>query len=166
MKACSNCSTLNHPKAFRCKYCEVKFPMTIQQKEKVIANIKKKNSTTKVWDAAVMLFVVGGLIGIVGIWKVLKGFDYNYFSYETFIPLVLGLWFIFLGIWSDRKPFWALLLGTISYTLCVLYFSLSVWQGSIAGLLIMIGIGVYMYIGLFNAKRTNAKPKTTDILDA
>lgn len=166
MKACRNCNSLNHPKAFRCKYCELKFPVSIQDKEKIIQKGKEKSSIKKVWEASGVLFFIGGIISLVGIWLLMLSFSENRFGVFSVAPLTIGLFFIFLGIWSNTRPFYALLTGTISYTLLVLYMTIYTWAGTVLGLLIMVGIGVYLYIGLFNAQRKQTLKMSEDILDA
>lgn len=166
MKTCSFCQAPNHTKAFRCKYCDTKFPISAQQKEKTLEKIQSKNATSKVWDAAVMLFFIGGMVSIVGIWVILTAHHQNYITTLTWIPLLVGLLFIALGVWSNHRPFYALLCGTISYSILGLYLIFFTIIGTLFGSLIVVAIGIYLYIGLMNAKKKTKLNNREDILDA
>ena len=107
----------------RCKYCSAILRKGTTKKD-LINNSKKisdnRNGLKKLFDAAVVLYLIGGAISLLALFLLLAVSKGGMFLVITITLFVFGGGFIGLAIWSNKKPYPALLTGLIVYSLLAL----------------------------------------------
>lgn len=163
MKVCKNCQGQNHPKAYRCRYCNFLFKEGKAVVEKRRSQNREYQKNMVVWNAAVSLFVIGGLFLLVGLYFVVGALARGG-SFLNYVPLIIGVIFTTLGILSKRFEFWSILTGTIFFSILYIL-SFLIIGFSFATFLFFLPFEIYLIGALFKAKR-KSKIKNIDILDA
>ena len=163
MKICSNCKSENSKEAYRCKYCNTLFA----KGRKVVANrkglSKKIEDQKTVWNAAVSLYIIGALISLLGLFLSVFTFTQggDWFGY---LPIVIGLVFLGLGVWSTKEEFWSILIGFILFS--IIYLLVNILAGFSFGFsLFFLPFEIYLIMALFQVKR-KVRVDKRDLLDA
>lgn len=132
----------------------------VERRRAISQNNKNKKA---IWDAAVSLYVIGGLFLLVGLFY-LVGFIARGGSLLSLIPLVIGVSFIALAVWSKKEEYWSILIGTILFFLMYLLVTLAIGF-KVLLFLFFLPFGGYMISALFKVKK-KGKANHSDVLDA
>tara|TARA_B110000211_G_C13998709_1_gene517404 strand:+ start:577 stop:1083 length:507 start_codon:yes stop_codon:yes gene_type:complete len=163
MKVCKTCRGQNHPSSYRCRFCNVLFP----EGQKIIEQRKNNRQVIKdqkvIWNAAVVLYFIGGIFSLIGVFASVMAYTRN-MELLFHLPLVIGIVFIGLAVWSKSEEYWSILIGFILFSLVWLLFMYGS-QFSVIIILLFLPFEIYLLLAILKIKRkTNLN--TNDILDA
>ena len=163
MKVCKTCKGENHPSAYRCRFCNTLFPSGQRVVAQRRAKTKTLNDKKTVWNAAVVLYVVGGIFSLIGLFSSVFSISRGY-GVLFHLPIIIGAVFIGLAIWSKSEEFWSILIGFILYSLIGL-FLIIVSRFSFFLIILFLPFEIYLVLAILKIKR-KSKLKPNDILDA
>lgn len=163
MKVCKTCKGQNHPSAYRCRYCNTLFPTGQKIVAQRRAKIKAVDDKKTVWNAAVVLYVIGTVFSLIGLFSSVFSISRGY-GLLFHLPIIVGAVFIGLAIWSKSEEFWSILIGFILYSLIGLFLIL-VSSFSFFIIILFLPFEIYLVMAVLKIKR-KPKLKPTDVLDA
>ena len=163
MKVCKKCKGVNHSSAYRCRFCNTLFPGGQKLVAQRRVNVKNIDDKKEIWNAAVILYVVGGIFTLIGLFSSVFSISRGYgFLYH--LPLLIGVAFIALAVWSKTEEYWSILIGFLLYSIVGL-FSILATSFSVFVMIFFLAFEIYLVLALFKIKRKQ-KSNSKDILDA
>jgi len=163
MKICKTCKGQNHPSAYRCRYCNTLFPSGQKIVAQRRAKTKALDDQKTVWNAAVVLYIIGGVFSLIGLFSSVFSISRGY-GFFFHLPIIFGAVFIGLAIWSKYEEFWSILIGFILYSLIGL-FLIIVSSFSFFVIIFFLPFEIYLVLAILKIKR-RPKLRPNDILDA
>ena len=108
------------------------------------------------------MYIIGALISLLGLFLSVFTFTQggDWFGY---VPIVIGLVFLGLGVWSAKEEFWSILIGFILFS--IIYLLVNISAGFSFGFsLFFLPFEIYLIMALFQIKR-KVRVDKSDLLD-
>lgn len=156
LQQCNYCNAAVNPEHLFCPVCKFPLKGTVVEQDKFIYQRGFKKEELKVLkskteNAAIMLYIVAGLILLSGLIIFFISAQYDESVYIIAVTGILTIAFILLGNWSNKQPVPAIICAMVLYLLLFLFEVFNGVSTLASGLIIRISVVVVLVKALVSA---------------